>query len=384
MAAVIRVAFLAAVAAVVVAAVVAHPGRSDGGPAPSGPRYPVIVHRGANLPPPGSGKPVPLVLGFHAVGGSPSDFEATSGLDAIADQHGFVVAYLSAPTPTKPAWTPDQMPQNEPYVLAEIKQLIASQNIDPRRIYATGFSAGATMAFALGCQVSSKLAGIAVVSGAMRLDAPPCKLDHPVSMLLILGSHDAIPIAGNPVLFSVDQETAKWRSLNGCTAASTAATVGSVSQTTWSSCDDNAAVSFGNVQNGTHQWPGAPQATGADTQYNAGQELWAFFTAHPGPASLTAPSATVSAVTMKSSGAKRWLSAVVDVRESRVTAKVTLKPVGGTKRTGSIALAAGSASRPLLQLPHAAPGGRYAATVTLTDSYGRTSTTTKSVVAPKP
>jgi hypothetical protein len=50
-----------------------------------------------------------------------------------------------------------------------------------------------------------------------------------------------------------------------------------------------------------------------------------------------------------------------------------------------LALARGSAApRVLLRLPAAAAGGKYTATVTLTDSYGRTSSTTKTVVAPKP
>jgi polyhydroxybutyrate depolymerase len=368
------------------ALLVAVAAQSEGGPLPTGPRYPVIVHRGANLPPPSSAKPVPLILGFHATGGSPQDFEATAGLDAVADEHGFVVAYLSGRRPTKPTWKLEQLPENLPYVTDEIEQLIATQNIDPTRIYATGFSAGATMSFELGCQLSNKLAGIAVVSGAMLTAAPPCKIAHPLSELLILGTNDAIPIDGSPVVLSADAEQAKWRTLNGCSSAATSTTAGPLTTTSWSNCDDDAAVQYGVIQNGRHQWPGAPQATGADAQYNAAEGIWSFFAAHPGPVSLTAPTATVRTLTMKSSGTKRWLSGLVDVRESRVTAKVVLKPIGGVKRTTSMALArsTGASRRALLQLPANAPAGRYTATVTLADSYGRTSTTTKTVVVPKP
>ena len=140
------------------------------------------------------------MIGLHARGGTPLGFEQTAGLDAVADQHGFVVAYLSSLIPTSPAWTRADMPANLAYVSSEISQLIAAQNIDPNRVYVTGFSAGATMAFAVGCQLSRQVAGIAAVSGAMRFTDPCDKLAHPVSEMSIIGTRDAIPINGSQVL----------------------------------------------------------------------------------------------------------------------------------------------------------------------------------------
>jgi polyhydroxybutyrate depolymerase len=361
-------------------------GQGDsGGPIPNGPRYPVIVHRGASLPEPGaaSAKKVPLVLAFHPTGGSPQGFQAMSHLDSAADRYGFVVAYLSAPTPTKPAWKPDQLPQNAPYVIAQIRQLLTTQNIDPRRVYATGFSAGATMAFEIGCRPSIPLAGIAVVSGAMLNDSPPCRIAHPVSELLVLGTRDAIPIAGGPKVLPAATEQATWRRLNHCAARSSNSVQGAVTMTTWSDCDDDAAVAYYEIAGGTHQWP-SPQSGGPDGQLDAADAVWSFFAAHPGPTSLSAPSASLRRLTARSSGKRRWLEAVVAAGKAGVTVRLSARATGAARRSSSVRIVRGAVAKAVLHLPLRAAGGRYAVTVTFSDGYGRSSRVARSVTVPRP
>jgi polyhydroxybutyrate depolymerase len=235
-----------------------------------------IVYR-----PPGlrRSRPVALVVALNASGGVPATFETTSGLDAVADQHGFVVAYLGSLAPTSPAWLLGDMPQNLAYIGSEIKSLTVSENIDPKRVYVTGFSAGATMAYFVGCQLSSLVDGIAPVSGAMRF-TDPCHLSHPVSELDVIGTRDAIPIAGTTRLLSDEQVSARWRRLDGCASRSSSAVSGTVTERTWSQCKGSSGVGLYVIQNGTHQWPG-PQASGTDAQFAAASAVWAFFDAHP-------------------------------------------------------------------------------------------------------
>ena len=372
-----------ALGALTLAAVDASLTRAEGGPPSTGTqRYPIIVHRGATLPPPDQGKPVPLLIGLHARGATPQLFEQTSGLDAVADAHGFVVAYLSSLKPTSPAWTRADMPANLAYVSAAIAQLIDDQNIDSNRVYVTGFSAGATMAFNVGCQLSAQVAGIAPVSGAMRFSDPPCKLAHPVAELSIIGTRDAIPINGSDVLLSANAVAARWRELNSCTTRSGTSTNGPATAANWSNCNDWSSVGLTVIQGGGHQWPGAPQATGPDKQYNAAEAIWTFFAAHPGTPT-TAPTASLSSLTMRRLGHKRWVQAAFSSRESTVALQLTLKRGSRPVSTKRFMLERGPRSQVTVQVPVAAPGGRYSLTVALVDAYGRRLTAARTVTIPK-
>jgi polyhydroxybutyrate depolymerase len=51
-----------------------------------------------------------------------------------------------------------------------IEELSASIDIDPDRIYATGFSNGAIMVYRLACELSDQLAAIGPVSATQILD----------------------------------------------------------------------------------------------------------------------------------------------------------------------------------------------------------------------
>jgi polyhydroxybutyrate depolymerase len=70
--------------------------------------------------------------------------------------------------------------------------------VDPRRIYATGFSNGAAMTFLLATELSTRLAAIAPVAGRCRLEAPT--LERPLPTLYLIGRDDPLaPLAGGDV-----------------------------------------------------------------------------------------------------------------------------------------------------------------------------------------
>src|SRR5438132_2750472 len=59
-----------------------------------------LVH----VPPAGNGsKPLPLVVAFHGAGGNAGWMEDSTGLSALSDQQGFIVAYPDA-WGTRRAW----------------------------------------------------------------------------------------------------------------------------------------------------------------------------------------------------------------------------------------------------------------------------------------
>jgi hypothetical protein len=234
------------------------------------------------------------------------------------------------------------------------------------------------MTFKVGCQLSAQVAGIAVVSGAMRT-FDPCSITHPVSELLVIGTRERIPIDGSAVILPAATVAAKWRGMNGCTSQSASSTTGPVVQTLWSDCNDHSAVVLDIVTNGNHQWPG-PTALGADASFDASKALWQFFTAHPGPDALSAPTAGVTNVRVRTNGAARWIEATVAAHETGVKLRLSARPPGRAMRTQSFSVARGVPRAVALRLPAAAPKGRYALTLVLTDGYGRRLTLTRSVV----
>lgn len=336
----------------------------DSGPIASGPRPAPIIYRPAGL---SMSKPVPLVVALHASGDSPSNFQNYSRLDPVADANGFVVAYLGSPPP---AWKDQAL--NLPYVSSEITSIEQAQNIDPTRVFVTGFSAGATMSFHIGCALSKQVDAIAAVSGAMYRTGEPCTLSHPVAELLIVGTNDIIPYNGSAILAPIPQVVQTWRTQDGCSSQSSTTTSGAVTQETWSTCNEASAVALYTIQGGVHTWPG-PGTQGTDSQLSAAQAVWAFFSQHPG-GSVTQVAASVSSVRSATRGR---VVATLDLGEP-VAGTATIRLAGAVIARRKVSLPRGPHVRLSLSVPRSRHG-RASLRLALSDSYGRHSTVTGAV-----
>lgn len=216
------------------------------------------------------------MVALHASGGTPALFEYHSRWNPVARAHGFVVAYLGS---AAPAW---KFPSNVAYIRSQIKRLVPQQNIDPRRIYVTGFSAGAYISYFVGCRLSGLVAAIGPVSAGML--PQPCRISAPVSELTIMGTSDIIPVTGNKRFPAVATVASFWRKLDGCPRESPQATqVGPTRQQVWGGCAKGSAVGLYIIRSGQHVYPDSPgdRPGSADAVYNATSALWAFFAAHP-------------------------------------------------------------------------------------------------------
>lgn len=123
-----------------------------------------------------STRSTPLVLAFHGGCGTGPGMQRSTGLSAVADRQGFLVAYPQALGQDHgrgpPGW--DASEPRDPfangiddglYVSDVLNALQAGYCVDPARIAATGISNGGSMAGYLACVLAGRIADFAPVEG---------------------------------------------------------------------------------------------------------------------------------------------------------------------------------------------------------------------------
>lgn len=242
-----------------------------------------------------TGDPVPLLLGLHPSGGNPQSQVNVSGFDALADRHGFVVAFpagIFANSVSSRSWNAnmDDGVDDVLFIRDLIDEVTGMVSVDRTRIYASGFSGGARMSSRLACELSDVLAAAAPVAGIQYPDG--CIPSRPVPILTFHGRADATNHyelrADSRPYWRMGVETAvdRWRQANGCTLDNeTAYVTSSVTFHSWKQCEGGAEIEFYIIEDGGHTWPGARRmSTNASRVTNmdidASQLIWEFFSRH--------------------------------------------------------------------------------------------------------
>ena len=255
------------------------------------------VHRPAALT---KAKPAPLVIVLHGGFGTGAQAERSYNWDAEADRRGFVAVY---PNGIRRAWNaggtccgrPNRENVDDVNFLTQLIRTVSrSENIDPHRIYLTGMSNGAAMAYRYACEGSVPVAAIGPVSGSL---AYACSTPRAVSVMEIHGLDDRnIPSAGghgekaatDVQWLGVGRTLAPFRAADDCGSADVRHT-GVVRTTTWH-CASGREVVLIAVAGAGHQWPGAHPERGLvafvlrldrpSQALDATDVLWAFFARH--------------------------------------------------------------------------------------------------------
>ena len=162
-------------------------------------------------------------------------------------------------------WTIGSTVDDVDFINTIIRFISQKYNINQDRIYSTGMSNGGFMSYHLACNLSTKIAAVASVTGSMSVQTyDDCNPSHPTSVLQVHGTLDGtVPLNGNSALGmeSIYDVIEFWRSFNSCIIEPVINTTDyfdlgySVEHQTFNDCLNNNQVELYIVDGMWHTWP---------------------------------------------------------------------------------------------------------------------------------
>lgn len=268
-----------------------------------------IIHVPDNAGP----DPVPVLVAFHGGGGNAEGYRRTSGIDAVASAAGFVVMYPDG-TGRIPGrlltwnagrccgYAAREQIDDVAATWALLARAAQKLPLDPARVYLTGHSNGAMMAYRVAAEAAARVAAVIGVGGAMQLDSFAPAVPVPVMHIHSIDDPRALyegglgppfPMTRSRVEHSpVEVELGRWLERNGCTPEAER-----IERRVWSNPEGDehraehlrygpcsgAPVEMWRLRGPGHAWPGGrasrllARIVAPPTEViDAGAEAWAF------------------------------------------------------------------------------------------------------------
>ena len=195
-----------------------------------------------------------------------------TGFEKIANEKGFIVVYpqgsiLKSTGSTHwnvGGWTNTSTTDDVSFLSTIIDYLSTRYSVNLDRIYSTGMSNGGFMSYHLACNLSSKIAAVASVTGSMTPETyDTCNPVHPTPVLQIHGKLDnTVPYEGSPGMKPIKEVIAYWSQHNGCNSTPTEKPIidsdgdgDGGTQSSYSGCLKNAEVTLKLLDGMGHEWP---------------------------------------------------------------------------------------------------------------------------------
>jgi polyhydroxybutyrate depolymerase len=267
-----------------------------------------IVH----MPPRVRGAPA-VVLNIHGGGGNAGSHQKYVRMDPLADREGFIVVYPDGTGRLKEkllTWNAGTCcgsaasgnVDDVAFVAALLDDLAARTDYDRARIYATGFSNGAMMAYRLAVDLPDRIAAVAPVAGAMSVKTFAPR--RPVPIMHIHSVDDPRALyqggLGPPFPFTtarvqhppVEGSIDRWVEFEDCSRAPAEGDlrewhadkgVHTAVRYVFSGCRGGSEIALWKLSGSGHVWPGGTRDylthwLGPSTHVvDANVEMWKFF-----------------------------------------------------------------------------------------------------------
>jgi polyhydroxybutyrate depolymerase len=251
-----------------------------------------------------STKKHPLVIVIHGMAANGRTIMNYSRMNETADKYGFMVAY-----PEMHGWLDWDVSgglnsKDIPFISTLIDTLVQNDGVDPKRVFATGYSSGGDLMhiFALTPDLAPKIAAYApVCSNLLKSVAKSAhQSTKAVSMLMISGTGDWLnPWKGGINLLSVPKTFEFWKKHNDCNGADTTTDYPKnepkdpthAQLISGAGSQDQSAIQLLKINKGGHTWPGSRKLHWITSRFmgetnmdvSANEFMWHFFTQHAQP-----------------------------------------------------------------------------------------------------
>ncbi|MFM7710178.1 MAG: alpha/beta hydrolase family esterase [Ferruginibacter sp.] len=249
---------------------------------------------------------MPLLFAIHGGSGTPEGMITLANFKPISEREKVVLVY---PEGIQNNWNdgrptvPNQLGINDVRFFDQLcAYMISNHAVDSTRMYATGISNGGFMTSRLGCELSNRIAAMAIDAATIEATtiSPNCNPGRPVPAIYIHGTADGfVPFTGGTMtaggtaggtVLSHFQAIDRWVTINACNSQPVVTDLPDIANdgTTikkrvyTGGLNGSEVVSYV-VLNGGHTWPQGYQylpesIIGKTSQdMNACEVIWAFF-----------------------------------------------------------------------------------------------------------